>query len=167
MKKSELRQMIKEELQAMVESAITTIPKLNLESDSAIAMLKVLKNNSKFKKIASAVGLKFFTGENAANLYRILYTAVMKTHIITDKFIANVSKLVKNKQFDEVITVNSPEVVIQLLSKILAQGLLFDMRENPTEFAKLNGDGKLIDAANEFSVSRGKGKFRTMMKNKG
>lgn len=167
MKKSELRQIIKEEMIALSESAITTIPNLNVESNVAIIMLKLLKNDNKFKKISIAAGLKFFGGVSPTTVYKILHNAISKAHIITDKLISNVSIQLKNKKFDEVITVNSPNVITQLLSKILAQGMLFDMRENPIQFAKSIGDKKLIDAANEFSANRGKGKFKTMMKNRG
>ena len=146
------------------EATITTIPKFNLESDLAIEMLNQLKTDSNFKKIAVSAGLDYFNGGRPNNIYSSMVKKLYKG-VFTKTLISKLAHSVKNKKFTEVIMVNSDSVIYEILSKILAQAILFEFKENPIEFSKKLNDSKLIDAANNFSVFRGREKFGTMMKN--
>jgi len=163
MKRSELRQIIQEEVQRLKEAKITTIPNFNLESDVAIALLKLLKNNSKFKKIAIDFGVGFLDG----NINKTKATIQSIKKIINKDVIAKLSLIIKDRTFQEVISVNSSDKVIELLSSILTYALVFEFDENPIGFSKSLGNADLIKTAAEFSVNRGKSKMGTMLNNKG
>lgn len=154
-------------IEGLTEATITSIPQFNLESDAYIAMLNMLKNNSKFKKIIGTSLLAYMSGGNPKNILTSL-RGMLARGVVTNKLI-NGTVTVLNKRTPR-ISVSSQQAstpkIIDQFSGVLAAGLLFDFRENTIDMAKLSGDKNVINTANDFSANRGKEKFKTMMGNK-
>lgn len=169
MKKSILRQIIREEIQNLKEAKITTIPDLNTESNIVIAMLDVLKNDSKLLSAVEKNGMEYYDGESPKTVYTTLVNDLQKTKIVDDKVIKKVLNKLSGGdkiKFKEVITLNSESKYKPLFYKILAQGIIFELADNPNSNMFIKKSSKLKDAANDFSTNRGKAKFGNMMKNK-
>lgn len=164
MKKSELRQIIKEEIQRLDETAITTIKNFNLESDVAIASIDYFKNSSKFRKIVIPNGIDYYEGGNVKSVYTVIANQLMKSGIINANSLAKIGSAVKSKKFDEVIGVNSEKTVANLVSKIMSQAIMFELSQNPNTFPKQFNDKKFSQAGSAHSVKRGKGKVSNMAK---
>jgi hypothetical protein len=154
-------------IEGLTEATITSIPQFNLESDAYIAMFNMLKNNSKFKKVVGTSLLAYMSGGNPKNILTTLRGMLAKG-IVTNKLI-NGTVDVLNKRSPR-ISVSSQQAstpkIIDQFSGVLAAGLLFDFRENTVDTAKMTGDKNVVNAASDFSVNRGKEKFKTMMGNK-
>jgi hypothetical protein len=146
------------------EATITSIPSFNLESDAYIAMLNMLKNNSKFKKIIGSGLLAYMSGGNPNNILKSM-RGMLEGKVVTGKLINGVVTVLNKKSPRIAVTPEQSKTpkIINQFSGVLAAGLMFDFRENTVDMAKMSGDANVINTAKEFSVNRGKDKFKTMM----
>lgn len=164
-KLSQLRQMIKEEIQKINEITVTTLLNFNSESNIAIALLDILKNNSGYKKITISAGKDLLSGGNpknvkivlSKNLLKLITPAVMKK-VYNHKIIQKNPSLVRS--FNDITEINK---FINAVSQWTSSAILWEFNENPVAFSKELGDSDLIKIANDFSANRGAGKLKTMM----
>lgn len=154
--------------ESITELTVSRIPNLNLESDSYIHMLDVLKSNSTFKKIVSTAGIDLYSGANSKTVFNTLKQNLKK--VLSPQIISSVVSKVNQKR--ERLSIRDTDIQSGKYSErfagILALGLIDSFMDTPvdTELIKDLGNSKLATMAKEFSVNRGKGKVSAMMANK-
>ena len=156
-------------LKKVNEARVTTIPKLNLESDVVIALLEVLKYNKELLKKVERIGRDFFKGGRKSDLVKVLSSFIIEKRIIDEDVVSEAHQLLSSpfkRQFGEIIMFNSFDVVLSKIAFIFAWGIMFELEENPTDNVFSQRSTTLFDDAYYYAVERGKEKFGTIMSRK-
>ncbi len=137
---------------------VTDIPKMSTESDFFIDFLEVVRESKPrgFYKIAARHALKFYRGDfNAAGLVAELSASSIVEELLEAAIELYNSKVSKFK----VLYVDLENVKQKSgFCKIIAMGLQFLVEEVEYSFLKQLGK-EVTDAAEQFSIERGKQKF--------
>lgn len=169
MKRSKLRQIIKEELQKVNETTITNLKGISLESDAYYYMLKKLQGNSTFSKIVAKYAKALYGGEKPKGVFPQLRKDLQK--IVDKKVIMWVADQI-NKRGSRIAIDKNNAGTSELQNRfagILAMGIIDSLMNDPLDrdLIKSLGDKKIEKMADDHSVERGKAKLGTMLKNKG
>ena len=155
------------------EGKVTSIPKFNTESDFYIAMLSVLKGDPKFESIISKYGILFYKNPDELKTNFRVFKLMLGKSIVKGRLVSKASQIFAKNNTDRrsqeiannIFNAPSDSKVIDMLVGVLSHGCMFDIIEDPIDFAKKYGSSELVDAAKEFVQQRGKQKLVTMMGN--
>jgi hypothetical protein len=143
------------------ESNITTIPNFNLESDVAIELLKLARRNAKFNSSVIYAGIEFYSMANPRNVFSFLVNSFRT--VVNEKLVKDAFDSVNKKYFRIEFQKDKRDDIINRCANILALAVMFEFKEDPLGFARSFSDKKLIDAASQFSASRGSQKLGIMV----
>jgi hypothetical protein len=151
------------------EITVTRISNFNLESDSYILMLELLKNNSKFKSIVSTQAEDLYSGGRPTNVFNVLRGHLSK--IMTPQIILSVVQKINSKRM--MLSIDTDDINRGIhndrFAGILALGIIDSLTGDPIDMKLIKdlGNAKVAKLASEFSVNRGKQKLGAMLGNKG
>ncbi len=169
MKRSELRQLIKEEIQRLHEVTVTRLPGISLESDAYVHMLDVLEGNSRFSKIVAKHAKDMFSGGNPKAAFPALRKELAK--IVDANLVMNVTNQINKRNPRLGIDRHNAgdDNVLNKFSGILAMGIIDSLVNDPLDrdLVKSLNDKTVEKMADEHSIGRGKSKLGTMLKSKG
>ena len=169
MKKTELRKIIREEIQRINEVTVTNLKGISLESDAYYYMLKKLQGNSTFSKIVAKYAKALYGGENPKGVFPQLRKDLQK--IVDEKVIMWVANQLNKKVPRIAIDRNNagtPELQNRFAG-IMAMGIIDSLMNDPLDHDLIRSlsDMEVEKMASDHSVNRGRTKLGTMLKNKG
>jgi len=155
------------------EGKVTSIPKFNIESDFYIAMLSALKGDTKFESILSKYGILFYKNPDELKTNFRVFKLMLGKSIVKGRLVSKASQIFaknntsrRNQEIANNILNNPSDAkVVDMLTNLLSYGCMFDIIEDPIDFAKKYGSSELVDVAKEFVQQRGKQKLATIMGN--
>jgi hypothetical protein len=142
------------------EATVTRMHGFNKESDGYIMMLDLLKNNSRFIKVATSAGIDLFSGGNKKSIFKTLHSNLIK--VMTPKIIKPVVRELNLMASDYEIESGDYN---HKFAGILALGIIDSFTESPldTELIRDLNNSKLSKLANDFSANRGRKKLTTYL----
>jgi len=169
MKKTELRKIIREEIQRINEVTVTNLKGISLESDAYYYMLKKLQGNSTFSKIVAKYAKALYGGENPKGVFPQLRKALHK--VVDEKVIMWVANQLNKKVPRIAIDRNNagtPELQNRFAG-IMAMGIIDSLMNDPLDHDLIRSlsDMEVEKMASDHSVNRGRTKLGNMLKNKG
>ena len=136
-------------------------------------MLSVLKGDPKFESIISKYGILFYKNPDELKTNFRVFKLMLGKSIVKGRLVSKASQIFAKNNTDRrsqeiannIFNAPSDSKVIDMLVGVLSHGCMFDIIEDPIDFAKKYGSSELVDAAKEFVQQRGKQKLVTMMGN--